>query len=94
MHTFAGEQLLLVRHITRLCLIIALSVDVATGFLRFDRPRALRVLARIAADLDELARRPLEAAEEEADGAEDPHTRHRRRIPEPDAAPRGRTQRE
>ena len=30
----------------------------ATAFVPFDRPRVLRVLARIAADLDELARPP------------------------------------
>jgi hypothetical protein len=29
-----------------------------TAFVQFDRPRVLRVLARIAADLDELAGRP------------------------------------
>jgi hypothetical protein len=31
--------------------------------VHFDRPRVLCVLGRIAADLDELARRPMEAAE-------------------------------
>ena len=34
----------------------------ATEFVPFDRPRVLRVLARIAADLDELARPPLATA--------------------------------
>jgi hypothetical protein len=55
------------------------ETEVETEFVRVDRPRVRRVLARIAADLDELACRPLQAAEEEADGAEDPRLRHRRR---------------
>ncbi len=31
------------------------DTDTETEFVRFDRPRALRVLTRITADLDELA---------------------------------------
>jgi hypothetical protein len=34
------------------------DTDPETAFVRFDRPRVLRVLARIAADLNELAGRP------------------------------------
>ena len=40
----------------------------------FDRPRVLRVLARIAADLDALARRSLESAEERRQSGGASHT--------------------
>lgn len=55
-----------------------------TEFVPFDRPRVLRVLARIAADLDELARRPLPTASATAEGKEGPRARHRRRLAEPE----------
>jgi len=51
-----------------------------TEFVPFDRSRVLRVLARIAADLDELARSPLESAEASAEGPEALRARHRRRL--------------
>ena len=51
-----------------------------TEFVPFDRPRVLRVLARIAADLDALARRSLESAEERVDSQEERRTRHRQRL--------------
>jgi hypothetical protein len=60
----------------------------------FDRHRVLRVLARIAADLDELARRPLENTEELAEGQEALRARHRQRLAEPEPQPRRRSQRE
>jgi transcriptional regulator with XRE-family HTH domain len=59
-----------------------------TEFVPFDRPRVLRVLARIAADLDELARRFLENAEELVDGQEEHRARHRQRLAEPEPPPR------
>jgi hypothetical protein len=59
-----------------------------TEFVPFDRPRVLRVLARIAADLDALARRSLESAEELADGQQERRTRHRQRLAEPEPPPR------
>jgi hypothetical protein len=59
-----------------------------------DRPRVLRVCARIAADLDELARRPLEHTEELAEGREELRARHRQRLAEPEPQPRRRSQRE
>ena len=34
------------------------GTDTETEFVRFDRPRVLRVLTRITADIDELARSP------------------------------------
>jgi hypothetical protein len=65
-----------------------------TEFVPFDRPRVLRVCARIAADLDELARRPLEHTEELATGQEELRARHRQRLAEPEPPPRRLSQRE
>jgi hypothetical protein len=59
-----------------------------TEFVPFDRPRVLRVLARIAADLDELARHPLENTEELVAGREELRARHRQRLAEPEPQPR------
>jgi CelD/BcsL family acetyltransferase involved in cellulose biosynthesis len=59
-----------------------------TEFVPFNRPRGLRVLGRIAADLDELARRPLENTEELAAGQEELRARHRQRLAEPEPPPR------
>jgi hypothetical protein len=61
---------------------------------RFDHPRVMRVLARITADFDALARRdPREEATVPQDDA-DPLTRHQRRLAEPEEKPRGRTAKE
>jgi hypothetical protein len=65
-----------------------------TEFVPFDRHRVLRVLARIAADLDELARRPHGNTEALAAGQEEPRARHRRRLAEPEPPPRRLSQRE
>jgi hypothetical protein len=59
-----------------------------TEFVPFDRPRVLRVLARIAADLDELARSALPTAAATPEGKGDPRARHRRRLAEPEPKPR------
>ena len=59
-----------------------------TEFVPFDRPRVLRGLARIAADLDALARRSLASAEERVDSQEERRTRHRQRLAEPEPPPR------
>ena len=59
-----------------------------TEFVPFDRPRVLRVLARIAANLDALARRSSEHAEELVDGQEERRARHRQRLAEPEPPPR------
>jgi hypothetical protein len=59
-----------------------------TEFVPFDRPRVLRVMARMAADLDELARRPREHTEESAAGREALRARHRQRLAEPEPPPR------
>jgi transcriptional regulator with XRE-family HTH domain len=62
--------------------------EAETEFVPFDRPRVLRVLARIAADLDELARPPLATATEAVVDQEAPDVRHRRRLAEPEPPPR------
>lgn len=59
-----------------------------TEFVPFDRPRVLRVLARIAADLDALTRRSLASVPEEADSQEEHRARHRQRLAEPEPPPR------
>ena len=57
--------------------------DVETEFAAFDRPRILRVLARIAADLDALARAHEVGAVGAIPSEDDPRARHRRRLAEP-----------
>ena len=65
-------------------------------YVAFDRPRVLRVLARIIADLDELAGFPPIADEEQAkvEDAETRRARHRRRLAEPVPPPKRLTMRE
>ena len=58
--------------------------------MSFNRPRVLRVLARIIADLDELAGYPP-ITEEKAAKGEDAEARralHRQRLAEPDPPPK------
>ena len=58
------------------------ETDPETEYVAFDRPRVLRVLSHIIADLDELAGYPPIADEEQA-AVEDPEARrarHRRRL--------------
>jgi hypothetical protein len=71
------------------------ETDPETEYVAFDRARVLRVLARIIADLDELAGFPP-VAEEEAKkgGVEARRVRHRRRLAEPDPPPKRLTVRE
>ena len=64
------------------------ATDDETEFVPFDRPRVLRVLARIAADLGELAHTPTSGAMETSKGSEAPQSRHRRRLAEPEPKPR------
>jgi hypothetical protein len=66
----------------------------ATEFVRFDQARVRRVLARIAADLDMLARHGPATETERPEEPTDPRTRHRRRLAESDEKPRGRTAKE
>jgi transcriptional regulator with XRE-family HTH domain len=70
------------------------DTDTETEFVRFDRARVLRVLARIVADLDELAGKPLAAVEDQAQADEAARARHRRRLAEPEHPPKPLTQRE
>ena len=63
----------------------------ATEFVPFDRPWVLRVLVRIAADLDGLARSTLASATAAAAPQETPDARHRRRLAEPEPPPRRRS---
>jgi IclR-like helix-turn-helix domain-containing protein len=65
-----------------------------TEFVRFDQARVRRVLARIAADLDMLARHGPVTDTERPEEPTDPRTRHRRRLAESDEKPRGRTAKE
>ena len=69
--------------------------DPEAEYVSFDRPRVLRVLARIIADLDGLAGFPPIAEEEvKKGGAEARRARHRRRLAEPDPPPKRLTVRE
>src|SRR4051812_33445901 len=69
------------------------ETDPETEYVAFDRPRVLRVLARIIADLDELAGYPPIGAESRAEGknAEARRVHHRRRLAEPDPPPKRMT---
>ena len=66
------------------------ETDPETEFVAFDRPRVLRVLARIIADLDELAGYPPIVAEGRAEGKTAAARRadHRRWLAEPDPPPK------
>src|SRR3954454_25412418 len=66
------------------------ETDPETEYVAFDRPRVLRVLARIIADLDELAGYPSIVAEGRTEGktAEARRAHHRRRLAEPDPPPK------
>ena len=62
---------------------LRLDTDVETEFVSFDRPRMVRVLERIAADLDKLSQVPnVPQAEREAN-QHDFQARHRRELAEP-----------
>jgi AraC-like DNA-binding protein len=71
------------------------ETDPETEYVAFDRPRVLRVLARVIADLDGLAGFPPIAEEEAREGsAEARRVRHRQRLAEPDPPPKRLTVRE
>jgi hypothetical protein len=71
------------------------ETDPETEYVSFDRPRVLRVPARIIADLDELAGFPPPAEEDAKKGsAEARRVRHRQRLAEPDPPPKRLTVRE
>ena len=66
------------------------ETDPETEYVAFDRPCVLRVLARIIADLDDLAGNPPIAEEEvtQREDAEARRVRHRRQLVEPDPPPK------
>jgi hypothetical protein len=67
----------------------------ATEYVRFDQARVRRVLARIAADLDLLARHGAEAETTPSEQTADACVRHHHRLAELEAEPqRGRTAKE
>ncbi len=69
--------------------------DPETEYVAFDRPRVLRVLARVIADLDGLAGFPPIAEEEAKKGtAEARRVRPRKGLAEPDPPPKRLTVRE
>ncbi len=72
------------------------ETDSETEYVSFDCPRVLRVLARIIADLDELAGFPPLADAEEAKGedAEARRVRPQKRLAEPDPPPKRLSMRE
>jgi hypothetical protein len=63
-------------------------------FVPFNQQRVLRVLARIAADLDALTRDTSDGETVRPAESIDPRTRHRRRLAVPEEPPRGRTAKE
>ena len=67
---------------------LRLDPDVETEFVSFDRPRVVRVLERIAADLDKLSLVPNDSQAEKEANQHDPQARHRRELAEPSREPR------
>ena len=61
---------------------LRLDTEVETEFVRFDRPRVLRVLERIAADLDDLSRLPSDAHTNKESNPCDAQARHRHELAE------------
>jgi hypothetical protein len=69
------------------------ETDPETDYIAFNRPRVLRVLARIIADLDELAGYPpiTEATAAKGEDAETRRARHRQQLVKPEPASRRMT---
>ena len=63
------------------------DTEVETEFVSFDRLRVLRVLERIAADLDDLSRLPKDAHADKESNPSDPRARHRHELAEPPPEP-------
>jgi hypothetical protein len=71
------------------------DMEDATEYVRFDQARVRRVLARIAADLDTVARQGPETETDRAEPVADLRAQHRHRLAEPEEQPRrGRTAKE
>jgi hypothetical protein len=73
---------------------LRLDTDVETEFVSFDRPRVIRVLERIAADLDKLSQEPNDPRAEREANHDDPQARHRRELAEPSPEPKKLSHRE
>jgi DNA-binding transcriptional MerR regulator len=68
--------------------------DVETEFVAFDRPRVVRVLERIAADLDNLSLVPNDPHPHKESNHDDPRGRHRHELAEPSREPKKLSHRE
>ena len=73
---------------------LRLDTDVETEFVSFDRPRVVRVLERIAADLDNLGLVPNHPQADNESNQDDPQARHRRELAEPSREPKKLSHRE
>jgi DNA-binding transcriptional MerR regulator len=70
------------------------DADVDTEFVAFDRPRVVRVLERIAADLDNLSMVPNDAHADKESNHDDPRERHRHELAELSREPKKLSHRE
>src|ERR1700737_1294315 len=70
------------------------DADVETEFVAFDRPRVVRVLERIAADLDTLSLVPNDPHADKESNHHDPRARHRHELAEPPPKPKKLSHRE
>jgi len=70
------------------------DADVETEFVGFDRPRVVRVLERIAADLDNLSLVPNDPHADKESNNYDPQARHRHKLAEPPPKPKKLSHRE
>jgi len=68
--------------------------DFETEFVAFDRPRVVRVLERIAADLDNLSLVPNDPRADKESNHHDPRARHRHELAEPPQKPKKLSHRE
>ena len=68
--------------------------DVETDFVAFDRLRVVRVLERIAADLDNLSLVPNDPHADKESNHHDPRARHRHELAEPPQKPKKLSHRE
>jgi len=73
---------------------LRLDTDVETEFVSFDRSRVVRVLERIAADLDNLGLVQKDPQADREVNQNDPQARHRRELAEPSREPTKLSQRE
>ena len=64
------------------------DTEVETEFVSFDRLRVVRVLERIAADLDDLSRLPNDAHADKESNPRDARARHRHELAEPPPEPK------